>query len=238
MGTLSELELWDKYQTELRDIYDRKKKIKPIYPLFHLIKDYYKKESLPIQKCIAEVGFGNGGLLESLSSTFISCYGLDISPKNIQFTEAEFRKKNIQNVCFEVYNILESPKKSNYFDAIVLSHVLEHFSHTELELVLKNVKTMLKKDGIFFGATPYMKPFNQRICPNCSHTFEIDGHKQIFNEEKMKALLENNGFYVDIIRHFNPQHFYYGESLLFILFNKIIGRKNVTQLEFVTRLKY
>ena len=33
MTKLSDEELWDRYQTELRYIYDRKKDVKPIYPL-------------------------------------------------------------------------------------------------------------------------------------------------------------------------------------------------------------
>ena len=79
MTKLSDSELWDLYQTELREIYNRKVFEKPIYPLFHLIKQYYK--SRPVPANIAEIGFGNGGLLRSLAAIFPVCYGLDISKK-------------------------------------------------------------------------------------------------------------------------------------------------------------
>jgi SAM-dependent methyltransferase len=233
MSKLTDVEMWDLYQIKLRDIYDRKAKEKPIYPLFHFIKQYYKNR--PIPENIAEVGFGNGGLLRSLSTIFPVCFGLDISGKNIEFTEKAFRQDGICNVKFEVYNIMDVPSQEHRFDAIVLSHVLEHFDDDQIKIVLQNVKRLLKPQGIFFGATPYKKFFNPRICPNCGHTFEIDGHKQILDEQKMKTILEENGFKIIQIRHFNPDHFYYGESLWWRLFHRgFLLKDQVTQLEFIS----
>jgi ubiquinone/menaquinone biosynthesis C-methylase UbiE len=235
MAKLSDSDLWDLYQTELREIYDRKVSEKPIYPLFHLIKQYYKKKSVPAS--IAEIGFGNGGLLRSLAAISPVCYGLDISKKNIDFTEKAFRQDGICNVQFEVYNIIDSPRVLHRFDAIVLSHVLEHFDDSQLNIVLQNIKKMLNKQGTIFGATPYKKPYNPRICQSCGHMFEIDGHKQIFGEEKMKEILEKNGFKVLLIRHFNPDHFYYGKSFLWRFFHRLFFLKDqVTQLEFIASL--
>lgn len=235
MTKLSDEELWDRYQTELRYIYDRKKDVKPIYPLIHLIKKHYKQKSLPLNSCVGEVGFGNGGILEDLSTMFETCYGLDISARNLEFTELQFRKKEIQNVAFVKYNILSPPPNTlrNLFDAVVLCHVLEHFDVDELVILLSNVKALLKPHGVFFGATPYNKAFNPRICPNCGHLFEIDGHKQIFDDSKIEKILSQNGFHVKLVRHFNPEHYYWGESILFKIYHKIIEKKLSTQLEFI-----
>jgi len=235
MGKLSDSALWDLYQTELREIYDRKVYEKPIYPLFHLIKQYYKNRPVPAN--IAEIGFGNGGLLRSLTTIFPACYGLDISKKNIDFTEKAFRQNGICNVNFEVYNIMDSPPAAHRFDAMVFSHVLEHFDDIQLKIVLQNIKRLLNKQGVIFGATPYKKLLNPRICQNCGNIFEIDGHKQIFDEQTLKDILEKNGFKILLIRHFNPDHFYYGKSFLWRLFHRTFILKNqVTQLEFIASL--
>lgn len=235
MAKLTDSDLWDLYQTELREIYNRKVSEKPIYPLFYLIKQYYK--SRPVPANIAEIGFGNGGLLRSLATIFPVCYGLDISKKNIDFTEEEFRQNGICNVRFEVYNIMDSPLVVHRFDAMALSHVLEHFDDSQLKIILQNIKGLLNKQGIIFGATPYKKPLNPRICPNCGHIFEIDGHKQIFDEQKLKNILEKDGFNILLIRHFNPDHFYYGKPFLKRLFHRLfLLRDQVTQLEFIASL--
>jgi len=237
MSHLTEEELWDLYQTELREIYDIKMLAKPIYPLFHLIQNYYKNYKLPLQRKVAEVGFGNGGLLRSLATIFSVCYGLDISRKNIELTQSNFRKDGIQNVIFEQYGVLDKPRFVNEFDAVVMSHVLEHFDDSGLKILFSNAKLMLKSDGVFFGATPYNKALNRRICPDCGCIFEIDGHKQVFDDDKMKKLLEENGFKVLLIRHFNPEHYYFGLKLISRFFYnsvRVLFRQNlITQLEFI-----
>jgi len=108
---LSDEQLWDRYETELRELYDRKTVEKPIYPLFHLIRKYYAENHvrIPVEASVAEVGFGNGGLLRSLAGMFTNCYSLDISSKNIAFTRAKFQKDGIGNVKFLKYNVLEKP---------------------------------------------------------------------------------------------------------------------------------
>lgn len=230
---MSEQELWNRYQTELRDIYTNK--AKPIYPLFHLIKKYYSNSN-PLSKICCEIGFGDGGLLRSLATLFANCYGLDISNKNVELTSSQFKLGKVDNVVFEVFNILDIPKYIDFFDAIILSHVLEHFEYNEIAIILSNVKTMLKKGGIFFGATPYKKPLNKRICPGCGTIFEIDGHKQIFDEHSMKNILIKNGFKIEMIRKFNADHFYYGETTFFKIIHRLIFKKDLTtQLEFIAR---
>jgi SAM-dependent methyltransferase len=236
---LSDEQLWDRYETELRELYDRKVLEKPIYPLFHLIRKFYDTNNTirPVKGRVVEVGFGNGGLLRSLAEMFTNCYGLDISSKNIDLTSAKFQKDGIENVEFLKYNILEKPPFDGDIDALVLSHILEHFDDIELKVVLSNARSMLKPGGLFFGATPYLKPLNNRICPDCGVVFEIDGHKQVFDEKRMLGLLKDNGFSVSIIRHFNPEHFYLGTSYIYrichMAFNKLFDQGLVTQLEFV-----
>ena len=136
MSRLLDEELWDRYQTELREIYDRKKSEKPIYPLFHLVKGYFQGSAFPIQLRVVEIGFGNGGLLISLASIFTVCYGLDISQENIELTRSQFKEAGITNVHFEQHNIMDTPRYTDFFDVMVLSHVLEHFDDEELGIVL------------------------------------------------------------------------------------------------------
>ena len=114
---------------------------------------------------------------------------------------------------------------------------MEHFDDMELKVVLSNTRSMLKPGGLLFGATPYLKPSSKRIRPDCGRAFEIDGHKQIFDEKRMLGSLKDNGFKVALIRHFNPEHFYLGISYIYrishTVFNTLFDQDLITQLEFV-----
>ena len=108
--------IWNKYQTDLREIYTVKSKLKPIYPIFHYIQEYYTKSKTDTADLtVAEIGFGDGALLNSLSSMFMSVVGLDISPENLTYTSNEFSEKGIQNVSFKEYDVLKGFSENHIF---------------------------------------------------------------------------------------------------------------------------
>ena len=241
MQNFNEEDLWDKYQTDLRYIYEVKKREKPIYPLYHYVLDYVSNIEGYSSLLIAEIGFGDGSLLESLSKKFNKVVGLDISKKNLIYTQDKFKLKRISNAEFRHYDIRKGANFNEKFDILVLSHVLEHFSDSEFGVITKNLRDLLKDEGVIICATPYQKKLQDRICPNCSHVFEIDGHKQVLDELKIKELLESNDFKLLSVRNFNPTHYYWGwnkaKALIHNFLRKFFRMNIYTQLEFVAKKK-
>lgn len=184
---MKKTKIWDRCQTELRSIYAKKSGYND--PTWYFVK-YLLSQNIINGDVLAEVGFGDGQSLRFYSKVFQECHGLDISPKNIELTRDEFRKQGLSNVSFEVFDLLKDNHIQERYDIIVASHGLEHFDDKELNKVIANIKRMLKQKGFLIGATPCHFPFNYRFCPNCGCKFEIDGHKQIFDETN---IVENLG---------------------------------------------
>ena len=121
----------------------------------------------------------------------------------------------------------------------MLSHVLEHFTDDQVRLVLGNVRQSLCPNGMVGGAVPCKQDLllTQRMCPNCGEIFEIDGHKQSFDEMRLLHFFTQSGFRVvklNTIMHgssyFKGPWWY---RVLRRLYWKITGNIPHGQLEFV-----
>ena len=132
-----------------------------------------------IGRKVLDIGAGNGALISLLPGSI----GIDLAPKNDRV-----RKGDIINTGFE----------SETFDTIFATEVLEHLSDDILEKGLIEVKRILKKGGFFIIAVPYNEDLKQSsvLCPKCGESFHRWGHLQTFNEEKIKHILEDKGFFL------------------------------------------
>ena len=68
---------------------------------------------------------------------------------------------NNKKIFFKKYNGKRIPFKSNYFDRIIISHVLEHIP--DPEYFLKDMMSKLKKNGILSIALPCDPGFLWRV---------------------------------------------------------------------------
>lgn len=109
------------------------------------INNYIKKEDK-----VLEIGCGSGNILKLINSKNI--YGLDISPKMI-----EFCKKTIIHGNFTAGDAENLPYESNFFDKIIISEVLYYLP--DLEKALGEANRVLKKDGLLL-ITSLNKKYN------------------------------------------------------------------------------
>lgn len=109
------------------------------------INKYIKKEDK-----ILEIGCGSGNILKLINSKNI--YGLDISPKMI-----EFCKKIISNGNFKIGDAENLPYENNFFDKIIISEILYYLP--DLEKAIEEANRVLKKDG-FLLITSLNKKYN------------------------------------------------------------------------------
>jgi ubiquinone/menaquinone biosynthesis C-methylase UbiE len=168
-----------------------------------IIEDLNKIKKLRISKeKVLDFGCGRGILTLQLSKIFKKAYGIDIKPltnkKDIdpsgplyevqEIIWKEFEKKF--NVKFNYYN-KKFPFNNEEFECVVAYAVLEHISKRELKQSLKEIKRVLKKEGILYiSRTPRNLSFSERI----GKYFGFGGHEKLFEEKEIKKLLKEEDF--------------------------------------------
>lgn len=92
----------------------------------------------------------------------------------------------------------DMPFKPETFDVVVMSEVLEHLEDHVLGPSLEEVRRVLRPGGQLIATTPYRENLGlaQVVCPECGNVFHRMGHHQSFDLQKMKKLLEENGFII------------------------------------------
>lgn len=89
------------------------------------------------------------------------------------------------------------PFINNYFDVVTMLAVIEHIKPDKLMPIFKEVKRVLKKDGIFIITTP--SGWTDKILRFLSRIYfvsrqEIKEHKNAYNHKKIFAILEKAGY--------------------------------------------
>ncbi|OIP58189.1 MAG: hypothetical protein COX79_04825 [Candidatus Levybacteria bacterium CG_4_10_14_0_2_um_filter_36_16] len=89
------------------------------------------------------------------------------------------------------------PFKNNYFDTVVMLAVFEHVRDEKLNTLLKEVRRVLKNEGLFIMTTPASWSVSvlwalSRI--GLVSKIEIDDHKNFNPPSKIRKILEDAGF--------------------------------------------
>ncbi len=99
---------------------------------------------------ILEIGAGTSPHIKYLMHDFKKYIFLENSKFAINFLKKKFY--NEKKINFKIYGGKIIPFKDQYFDRIIISHVLEHISNPEL--FLEEMMKKLKKNGILSIALP------------------------------------------------------------------------------------
>ena len=99
---------------------------------------------------ILEIGAGSSPHINYLNHNYKKYYFLESSNFAIKFLKKKFKKN--KRVLFKHYNNNKIPFKNNFFDRIIISHVLEHIP--DPESYLNQMFKLLKKNGIISIALP------------------------------------------------------------------------------------
>lgn len=227
---------YDYYEVELRDLYQTYSK-----PLndshFEMLKNKGIR-FLSKDKTFCEIGFSAGLTLRKALKYFGEVYGLDISPKNVELTTKELTDEGYSNFELYVSDLMQyDGRLENKFDVISFIHGLEHFTSSDYPVIFENIKRYLKPGGIFTGALPNNKQFSYRMCPNCNHVFEIDGHVSIHNVNSLNKLFTENGLSIIHLADFNLKFILKGKNLIrrmYIIISYLLFRKHPPcQLEYI-----
>jgi 2-polyprenyl-3-methyl-5-hydroxy-6-metoxy-1,4-benzoquinol methylase len=156
--------------------------------------DYYKNFQIPKYienllitnkiKSILDYGCGLGQLTTSLHNKKYNVMGMDTSNESL----VELKKKKIN--FLKIKNLKTQKKKfKDKFDFIILNHVLEHQKKAEIISFLKDLKFMLKKNGLLFIAVP-----NAQALTGAYWRYEDFTHETIFTSGSLYYVLKASGF--------------------------------------------
>ena len=97
---------------------------------------------------VLEIGPGPHPHVQYINHGFEKYYILEKTIKAIK----QYKKLNYNNIIIKAYKSNKIPFKNNFFDRIIMSHVLEHVSNPE-EFIFE-VMSKLKKGGVLSIALP------------------------------------------------------------------------------------
>lgn len=138
---------------------------------------------------LLEVGFGNGELLDFFKKRGWETYGVETSKQAFNLARVKI-KDNIYNKP-----LVECHFKKNYFDLVILSHVIEHIK--DPLFLLSGAKRVLNKEGVLIIEVPSLDSIEYFLSKENYFAFvDMPGHLYFFTQLTIKRLLMKAGFKV------------------------------------------
>lgn len=134
---------------------------------------------------LLDIGCGSGEFLLSMKSKGWAVTGIDADLKAVQL--AQSKGLNVKNG-----NLFNQNFKDESFDAIVLSHLIEHVY--DPKKILIECKRLLKKGGKLVIATPNNKSLGHCVFRRNWRGLEPPRHINLFSISSLKGLIALAGF--------------------------------------------
>ena len=140
---------------------------------------------------LLDVGFGQGWILRLARSYGFEPYGIETSPRQMEALRPLLGAH------------LYAPEAGDFsipwngFDAVVISHVLEHL--TDPSELLREVFRIMNPDGVLYVAVPDIESLQFRLFGKRWEVISPLTHVQYFSEPTMKRLLKD-AYFVDAER--------------------------------------
>ena len=125
-----------------------------------LIRDHFNLDG----KKVLDFGCGMGGMSMWYAKNFdCEVHGVDIDGHHIRIANDLKGRHQVQNVKFEVRNVLDRPLDKKY-DFIVLNDVAEHIQLPILEKIFISLAKLLAKGGkVFVSYPPWKSPYASHV---------------------------------------------------------------------------
>ncbi len=118
-------------------------------------------------------GSGYGTRLLARSGAKV-VYGIDISSDAIKYAKERYRHEKVK---YLVGSGLELPFKKNVIDVVVSFETIEHID--EINMFTREIRRVLKKNGIFIVSTPNKILGTERVNPFHKREFYLDEFKKL-----------------------------------------------------------
>jgi len=149
----------------------------------------YIKNCLPYKDKpgrLLDIGCGGGRFLAEEKSLGWDVFGVERSEK----ASCLARESGVDNMF--VGDFKDASYEDEFFDIVVLNHVLEHFSDPGSGL--SKIRRILKPDGILIIRSPNLSRIETFIFGERWQPYEVPRHRFHFDKMSLGKLLVNNGF--------------------------------------------
>lgn len=134
---------------------------------------------------LLEIGFGSGEMLKGLQMKGWDVTGIDFDSNAV--INAKKKGLNVHHG-----SLADQKYESGTFDAIVMSHVLEHvYKPSDL---IKECYRLLKTNGVLVSITPNSKSLLHTLYKENWRGLEPPRHISLFNVQSALALFKQSGF--------------------------------------------
>ena len=141
---------------------------------------------------VLEIGFGNGNLLNNLRALGWETEGIDFDPGAVKSAQ-ELYGLNVK------WGALESQRYAdNTFDAIVMSHVIEHL-HDPIALI-RECYRILKPQGRLVISTPNIESLGYQTFQSAWLSLDPPRHLYLFSVKTLRQLTEQCGFHISFLK--------------------------------------
>lgn len=134
---------------------------------------------------LLDIGCGNGAFLAKAKAGGWTVSGIDLDPKAVAAAAS-------LGLDVEIGTVALFADESNCFDAITLSHVIEHV-HEPITL-LQDIFRLLRPGGVVYVETPNIESLGSKIYQKNWRGLETPRHLVLFNHKSLKSALINTGF--------------------------------------------
>jgi 2-polyprenyl-6-hydroxyphenyl methylase/3-demethylubiquinone-9 3-methyltransferase len=194
--------------------WDKNGKFKPLHKfnpvrlkyIEKIISDYFKNNNISL----IDVGCGGGLLSEPMANWGYQVTAIDASEKNIEVAKLHAKKSKLK-IDYQNIDLSDLINKKQKFDVILAMEIIEHVDN--VDLFVKQLSQILKKDGLIFIATlnrtisSYVKAiigaeYILRWLPRGTHQWKkFLKPSQIYEmaKENNLNLIESTGFDYNII---------------------------------------
>ncbi len=157
------------------------------YTRAHIILSYlryHRKHVTNTSPRILDIGCGRGNLLKIMEQKGCDCYGIERAefPTNELSHKIHIYRGNLEDTSFE----------ENFFDAVIIWHVLEHINNPIL--MIQKTARILRTGGIQVIAVPNFGSFQARAFRKYWFHLDLPRHVHHFTADVLLRLLKQNGF--------------------------------------------
>lgn len=180
-----------------------------------VILDWFATQ-IPENKVILEIGAGPGEVSGYLSDRGVKCIGTDISEKMI-----ENGKKYFPNVTFEVQDFFNFTYENDLFDGVIAYYAIVNLTFHETELVFKEVRRVLKRNGLFLFT---FHIFENEEKLDVKNFFNKEGNEltfYYFKVDELRNLVKSMGFeIIDILIRYPYENVEYQSKRSYFIVRK------------------
>jgi len=165
---------------------------------------------------IVDIGCGSGLFLNYIKEdgNIPHLVGIDFSEDSMKMLKTDKKVGDITNI----------PLEDNSYDLVCALEVLEHLDLEEYREAKEELARVSKRYILI--SVPFAETLEEDFvkCPKCKPYFTRSHHKRTFDEQKVKALFESQGFRSTEIKYISKRNMYFILTPIFKWYKRITGK--------------